>query len=134
MSNLCHFKCFQKNKGSTIYLYLQVKYVGATSSLSNDVSSTLMATWTKIQSRKRFMTQLCTLVWLLSHKNSANPIKNLVEPLPHLFRPEASCGDNSLGTGSLKPALERKQFASFLIFIHFNLTIWVSCICRILSF
>lgn len=67
---------------------------------------------TTIHPRKRFMTQLCTLYCLLSHKTSANPIKNLAESLPHLFRPEASCRDNSLGTGSLKPALGQKQFAA----------------------
>lgn len=71
--------------------------------------------------RKRFMTQLCTLYCLLSHKTSANPIKNLAESLPHLFRPEAGCRDNSLGTGSLKPALGRKRFAGLLIFIHSHL-------------
>lgn len=71
--------------------------------------------------RKRFMTQLCTLHCLLSHKTIANPIKNLAESLPHLFRPEASCRDNSLGTGSLKPALGQKQFAGLLIFIHSHL-------------
>ena len=77
--------------------------------------------WTTIHPRKRFMTQLCTLYCLLSHKTSANPIKNLAESLPHLFRPEASCRDNSLGTGSLKPALGQKQFAGLLIFIRSHL-------------
>lgn len=77
--------------------------------------------WTTIHPRKRFMTQLCTLYCLLSHKTSANPIKNLAESLPHLFRPEASCRDNSLGTGSLKPALGQKQFAGLLIFIQSHL-------------
>lgn len=74
------------------------------------------------------------LYCLLSHKTSANPIKNLAEPLPHLFRPEASCRDNSLGTSSLKPALEQKQFASLLIFIHFHLAIPASSVSQIQSF
>lgn len=77
--------------------------------------------WTNIHALKRFMTQLCTLYCLLSHKTSANPIKNLAESLPHLFRPEASCRDNSLGTGSLKPALGQKQFSALFIFIHSHL-------------
>lgn len=104
------------------------------SSISNQVLQFLLTRRTTIHSCKRFMTQLCTLYCLLAHKTSANPIKNLAEPLPHLFRPEASCRDNSLGTSSLKPALEQKQFASLLIFIHFHLAIAAPCATQIQSF
>lgn len=104
------------------------------SSISNQALQSLLTRRTTIHSCKRFMTQLCTLYCLLSHKTSANPIKNLAEPLPHLFRPEASCRDNSLGTSSLKPALEQKQFASLLIFIHFHLAIAAPCASQIQSF
>lgn len=117
-----------------IYSSLSVQQACGMSSISNQVLQSLLTRRTTIQSRKRFMTQLCTLYCLLSHKTSANPIKNLAEPLPHLFRPEASCRDNSLGTSSLKPALEQKQFVSLLIFIHFHLAIRVSCVSQIQSF
>lgn len=117
-----------------IYSSLSVQQACGMSSISNQVLQSLLTRRTTIQSCKRFMTQLCTLYCLLSHKTSANPIKNLAEPLPHLFRPEASCRDNSLGTSSLKPALEQKQFASLLIFIHFHLAIRVSCASQIQSF
>ena len=117
-----------------IYSHLSVHQACGMSSISNQVLQSLLTRRTTIQSRKRFMTQLCTLYCLLSHKTSANPIKNLAEPLPHLFRPEASCRDNSLGTSSLKPALKQKQFASLLIFIHFHLAIRVSCVSQIPSF
>lgn len=113
---------------------LSVQQACAMSSISNQVLQSLLTRRTTIQSLKRFMTQLCTLYCLLSHKTSVNPIKNLAEPLPHLFRPEASCRDNSLGTSSLKPALEQKQFASLLIFIHFHLAICVPCVSQIQSF
>lgn len=106
-----------------IYSTLSVQQACGVPSISNPVLQSLLTRRTTIQSRKRFMTQLCSLYCLLSHKTSANPIKNLAEPLPHLFRPEASCRDNSLGTSSLKPALEQKQFASLLIFIHFHLAL-----------
>lgn len=117
-----------------IYSSLSVQQACGMSSISNQVLQSLLTRRTTIQSRKRFMTQLCTLYCLLSHKTSANPIKNLAEPLPHLFRPEASCRDNSLGTSSLKPALEQKQFASLLIFIHFHLALRASCVSQIWSF
>lgn len=117
-----------------IYSSLSVQQTRGMSSISNQVLQSLLTRRTTIQSRKRFMTQLCTLYCLLSHKTSANPIKNLAEPLPHLFRPEASCRDNSLGTSSLKPALEQKQFASLLIFIHFHLAIRASSVSQIQSF
>lgn len=116
-----------------IYSSLSVQPACGTSSISNQVLQSLLTRRTTIHSRKRFMTQLCTLCCLLSHKTSANPIKNLAEPLPHLFRPEASCRDNSLGTSSLKPALEQKQFAS-LIFIHFHLAIAAPCASQIQGF
>lgn len=117
-----------------IYSSLSVQQACGMSSISNQVLQSLLTRRTTIRSRKRFMTQLCTLCCLLSHKTSANPIKNLAEPLPHLFRPEASCRDNSLGTSSLKPALEQKQFASLLIFIHLHLAIRVSCVSQTESF
>lgn len=119
---------------SPVYPGLSVQPACGMSSISNQVLQSLLTRRTTIHSRKRFMTQLCTLCCLLSHKTSANPIKNLAEPLPHLFRPEASCRDNSLGTSSLKPALEQKQFASLLIFIHFHLAIPAPCASQIESF
>lgn len=118
---------------SLIYPSVSVQAACGMPSISNQLSQSLLTPRTTIHSRKRFMTQLCTLYCLLSHKTSANPIKNLAEPLPHLFRPEASCRDNSLGTSSLKPALEQKQFAS-LIFIHFHLAIPAPCASQPQSF
>lgn len=117
-----------------IYSSLSVQQACRMSSITNQVVQSPLTRRTTIQSRKRFMTQLSTLYCLLSHKTSANPIKNLAEPLPHLFRPEASCRDNSLGTSSLKPALEQKQFVSLLIFIHFHLAIRLSSVSQIQSF